>query len=66
MVKRRRLSLLHASHSLFGGDGGISPAVSFPDLAAHVFFAETGQPIPKRLSKTLHFAGYIPRKSRRQ
>jgi hypothetical protein len=35
---------------LFEADGGISPAVKFPDLAAHVFFAETGQPIPKRAS----------------
>ena len=33
---------------LFDGDGGISPTVTFPDLAAHVFFAETGQPIPNK------------------
>ena len=48
---------------LFDADGGISPAVSFPDLAAHVFFAETGQPIPKRLSKTLRC--WVHSKSRR-
>ena len=35
---------------LFDSDGGISPSVTFPDLAAHVFFAETGQPIPKKAS----------------
>lgn len=33
---------------LFDSDGNVSPAVTFPDLAAHVFFCETGLPIPKR------------------
>lgn len=33
---------------LFDSDGGITPTVTFPDLGAHVFFAETGQPIPKK------------------
>lgn len=33
---------------LFDADGNVSPAVTFPDLAAHVFFCETGSPIPKR------------------
>jgi adenine-specific DNA-methyltransferase len=33
---------------LFDADGNVSAAVSFPDLAAHVFFCETGSPIPKR------------------
>lgn len=33
---------------LFDAEGGISSSVTFPDLAAHVFFAETGQPIPKK------------------
>lgn len=33
---------------LFDGDGSVSPAVTFPDLAAHVFFCETGSPIPRR------------------
>ena len=33
---------------LFDSDGNVSPAVTFPDLAAHVFFCETGSPIPRR------------------
>lgn len=33
---------------LFDPEGNVSPAVTFPDLAAHVFFCETGSPIPKR------------------
>lgn len=33
---------------LFDADGNVSPAVTFPDLAAHVFFCETGSPIAKR------------------
>lgn len=33
---------------LFDADGNVSPAVSYPDLAAHVFFCETGSPIPRR------------------
>lgn len=33
---------------LFDADGNVNAAVSFPDLAAHVFFCETGSPIPNR------------------
>lgn len=33
---------------LFDGDGNVSPAVTYTDLAAHVFFCETGSPIPRR------------------
>lgn len=33
---------------LFDADGNVSPAVTYPDLAAHVFFCETGSPIPQR------------------
>jgi DNA modification methylase len=33
---------------LFDADGNVSPAVTYPDLAAHVFFCETGSPIPHR------------------
>jgi adenine-specific DNA-methyltransferase len=33
---------------LFDADGNVSPAVTFADLAAHVFFCETGSPIPRR------------------
>jgi len=31
---------------LFDEQGNIAPQVSFDDLAAHVFFTETGQPLP--------------------
>ena len=33
---------------LFDENGNIQKAVSFTDLASHVFFVETGAPIPKR------------------
>jgi hypothetical protein len=33
---------------LFDVDGNVSPVVTYPDLAAHVFFCETGSPIPRR------------------
>lgn len=33
---------------LFDADGNVSAAVTYPDLAAHVFFCETGSPIPRR------------------
>jgi DNA modification methylase len=33
---------------LLDTDGGIAPHVRFSDLAAHVFFCETGSPIPTR------------------
>ena len=34
--------------ALFDASGGIADEVRFGDLAAHVFFTETGVPIPKR------------------
>ncbi|MTI43448.1 site-specific DNA-methyltransferase [Roseibium hamelinense] len=33
---------------LFNEFGDIDAAVSFPDLAAHIFFSETGTPLPKK------------------
>ena len=33
---------------LFDEGGNIGERISFPDLASHVFFTETGAPIPKR------------------
>jgi adenine-specific DNA-methyltransferase len=32
--------------TLFEANGQIRPEVKFPDLAAHVYFTETGQPLP--------------------
>jgi adenine specific DNA methylase Mod len=34
---------------LFDGEGNVGSSVTFADLAAHVFFCETGSPIPKRV-----------------
>ena len=34
--------------ALFDENGGIAAEVKFPDLAAHIFFSETGIPIPRR------------------
>ena len=33
---------------LFDADGNVNAVVTFADLAAHVFFCDTGSPIPKR------------------
>jgi adenine-specific DNA-methyltransferase len=38
---------------LFDEFGDIADAVTFPDLAAHIFFAETGVPIPHRAQSEL-------------
>lgn len=42
---------------LFDETGNIGSEVKFSDLAAHVFFAETGRPIPKRASGRNPFLG---------
>jgi hypothetical protein len=34
--------------SLFDSYGNVNPSVTFPDLAAHVFFCEAGSPIPRK------------------
>jgi site-specific DNA-methyltransferase (adenine-specific)/adenine-specific DNA-methyltransferase len=34
--------------ALFDENGSVNPEVTFSDLAAHIFFCETGSPIPKR------------------
>jgi len=38
---------------LFDEYGDIAEAVTFPDLAAHIFFSETGVPIPQRAQSEL-------------
>ena len=38
---------------LFDEYGDIAEAVTFPDLAAHIFFSETGVPIPARAQSEL-------------
>jgi site-specific DNA-methyltransferase (adenine-specific)/adenine-specific DNA-methyltransferase len=35
---------------LFDSEGNVRNDVTFPDLAAHVFFCETGSPLPRRAS----------------
>jgi adenine-specific DNA-methyltransferase len=42
---------------LFDEEGHIRSGVKFPDLAAHIFFTETGSPIPKRASGKTPFLG---------
>lgn len=42
---------------LFDEFGDIDGAVSFPDLAAHVFFSETGAPIPQRVDGSTPLVG---------
>lgn len=37
---------------LFDADGGFSGDVKFNDLAAHIWFTETGEPLPKRVQGT--------------
>jgi site-specific DNA-methyltransferase (adenine-specific)/adenine-specific DNA-methyltransferase len=42
---------------LFDETGRIGESVKFADLAAHIFFTETGMPIPKRANGTSPFLG---------
>lgn len=42
---------------LFNEFGDIDGGVIFPDLAAHVFFSETGSPLPTKVDGTSHFIG---------
>ncbi len=42
---------------LFDERGQINPAVYFADLAHHVFFTETGEPMPKRPDKRTPLLG---------
>ena len=49
--------------ALFDEFGDIAPAVSFPDLAAHVFFAETGAPIPARADSGSSLIGLHDKKA---
>lgn len=42
---------------LFDAGGNVSPAVTYADLAAHVFFCETGSPIPRRPDGTTSLIG---------
>ena len=47
----------HLGVPLFNEFGDVDTSVSFPDLAAHVFFSETGAPIPKRAVGTTPYLG---------
>jgi adenine-specific DNA-methyltransferase len=42
---------------LFDADGNVSDGVTFPDLAAHIFFCDTGSPLPKRVDGSLPLIG---------
>lgn len=42
---------------LFDEFGVLNPDVTYPDLAAHVFFCETGSPIPKRADNATPLIG---------
>lgn len=42
---------------LFNEFGDIDPGVTFPDLAAHIFFSETGAPIPHKAKGDSAFIG---------
>ncbi len=43
--------------TLFNEKGEIREEVKFPDLAQHVFFTETGEPLPKRADKKTPLLG---------
>jgi len=45
------------SHPIFDEHGHIHAEVRFADLAAHVFFTETGEPIPSRATGRTPFIG---------
>ena len=42
---------------LFNEFGDIDTSVNFPDLAAHIFFSETGAPIPSKADGTSSYIG---------
>jgi DNA modification methylase len=42
---------------LFDVDGNVNAAVTFADLAAHVFFCDSGSPIPKRVDGSSSLIG---------
>jgi hypothetical protein len=42
---------------LFDEFGGIANEVTYPDLAAHIFFSETGSPIPQKADETTTLLG---------
>lgn len=42
---------------LFNEFGDIDGGVIFPDLAAHVYFSETGSPLPHKVDGSTHFIG---------
>jgi site-specific DNA-methyltransferase (adenine-specific)/adenine-specific DNA-methyltransferase len=42
---------------LFDEDGRIRKTVKFSDLAHHIFFTETGEPLPKRVTERKPFIG---------
>lgn len=44
-------------HPLFDDSGSINSEVSFSDLAHHVFFSETGEPLPKPIKKKTPLIG---------
>ena len=45
------------STTLFDEAGNIRAEVKFPDLAAHVYFTETGEPLPKRATDKVPLLG---------
>ena len=47
----------HLGTPLFNEFGDIDEAVVFPDLAAHVFFSETGAPLPEKVDGTTPLIG---------
>lgn len=47
----------HLGTPLFNEFGDIDGGVIFPDLAAHVFFSETGSPLPKKVDGSSPFIG---------
>ena len=47
----------HLGVPLFNEFGDIDTAVTFPDLAAHIFFAETGAPIPSKANGNSSYLG---------
>jgi hypothetical protein len=48
---------------LFNEFGDIDLGVIFPDLAAHVFFSETGSPLPHKVDASSNFIGIYKEKA---
>lgn len=54
---KNSFSYVELGHTLFNAEGQISDEVSYNDLARHIYFCETGDPLPKTKKDKSPFLG---------